>query len=134
MKIPENGEIISPGVIYLSPGGKHMEIIVKNDKPCLRTFEGAPVNYCRPSVDVLFFSAARVYKEYVMGVLLTGMGKDGVAGLEAIKSVGGKTIAESQETSVLYGMPKIAAETHAAIAIVPNYEIKDWMITYAKKL
>ncbi len=134
VKIPENGEIISPGVIYLSPGGKHMEIIVKNDKPCLRTFEGAPVNYCRPSVDVLFFSAARVYKEHVLGILLTGMGRDGVAGLEAIKSVGGKTIAESQETSVLYGMPKIAAETHAAVAIVPNYEIKDWMITYAKKL
>jgi len=134
VKIPENGEIIIPGAIYLSPGEKHMEITVINNKACIRTFEGAPVNYCRPSVDVLFFSAARVYKEHVLGILLTGMGKDGVAGLEAIKSVGGKTIAESQETSVLYGMPKIAAETHAAIAIVPNYEIKDWMITYAKKL
>ena len=134
VKIPENGEIVIPGIIYLSPGGKHMEIIVINDRPCIRTFEGAPVNYCRPSVDVLFFSAARVYKEYVLGILLTGMGKDGVAGLEAIKTVGGKTIAESQETSVLYGMPKIAAETHAAVAIVPNYEVKDWMITFAKKL
>jgi len=132
--IPEDGEKIIPGIIYLSPGGKHMEIIVKNDKPCLRTFEGEPVNYCRPSVDVLFFSAARVYKENVLGILLTGMGRDGVAGLEAIKSVGGKTIAESQETSILYGMPKIAAETHAAEAIVPNYKVKDWMVQYAKRL
>ena len=134
VKIPENGEEIIPGNIYLSPGEKHMEIIVKNDKPCIRTFEGEPVNYCRPSVDVLFFSAARVYKENVLGILLTGMGKDGVAGLDAIKSVGGKTIAESQETSVLYGMPKIAAETHAAESIVPNYEVKDWMIKFAKNL
>lgn len=134
VKIPENGEEIIPGNIYLSPGEKHMEIIVKNDKPCIRTFEGEQVNFCRPSVDVLFFSAVRVYKENVLGILLTGMGKDGVAGLEAIKSAGGKTIAESQETSVLYGMPKIAADTHAAEAIVPNYEVKDWMITFAKKL
>ena len=131
--IPKYGEIIQPGNIYLSPGGKHMEIYVKNYKPCLRTFEGELINFCRPSVDVLFFSAAKVYGSKIMGILLTGMGKDGVAGLNAIKDAGGKTISESEETAILYGMPKVAAETGAAKLIVPSHKIKDIMILFAKK-
>ena len=125
---------IQPGIIYLSPGGIHMEIIVINDKPSMRIFEGERVNYCRPSVDVLFYSAARVYKNHTLGILLTGMGRDGVNGLLAIKSMGGITIAESEETSILYGMPKVAKESNAADYIVPNYEIVNYMINFAKKL
>jgi two-component system chemotaxis response regulator CheB len=60
------------------------------------------------------------------------MGKDGVAGLRTIKKAGGKTIAESQETAVLYGMPKAAAESGVADLIIPNYKIKDNMIRFAK--
>jgi len=134
VKIPRNGEFIEPQTIYVSPGGHHMEIIVLEDKPAIRIFEGEPVNYCRPSVDVLFLSAAKVYKNNTLGVLLTGMGKDGVEGLIAIKESGGKTIAESEETSILYGMPKIAKERQAANLIVPNYKIKDIMIQFAKRL
>ena len=102
VKIPKNGEPILGGTIYLSPGGHHMEITVINNKPSINIFEGERINYCRPSVDVLFFSAANVYKNYTLGILLTGMGRDGVAGLQAIKSMGGMTIAESEETSILY--------------------------------
>ena len=91
VKIGFNYEEIKPGTIYLSPGDKHMQVTVKNDKPCIRTFEGEPVNFCRPSEDVLFYSTARGYKEKVLGILLTGMGADGVEGLKAIKSYGGKT-------------------------------------------
>ncbi|MFX1375383.1 MAG: chemotaxis protein CheB [Promethearchaeota archaeon] len=130
IKIGLNYEEIQPGVIYFSPGDKHMQVTVKNNKPCIRTFEGEPVNFCRPSVDVLFHSTARVYKEKTLGILLTGMGKDGVNGLQTIKSKGGKTIAESEETSVLYGMPKVAAETGAADLIVPNYRIIEEMIKF----
>ena len=125
-----NYEEIQPGIIYFSPGDKHMQVTVKNEKPCVRTFEGEPVNFCRPSVDVLFYSTARVYKEKTLGILLTGMGRDGVDGLHAIKSEGGKTIAESEETSVLYGMPKVAAETGAADLIIPNYKIVEKMINF----
>jgi len=130
VKIGLNYEEIQPGIIYFSPGDKHMQVTVKNNKPCIRTFEGEPVNFCRPSVDVLFYSTARVYKEKTLGILLTGMGKDGVNGLQAIKVEGGKTIAESEETSVLYGMPKVAAETGAADKILPNYNIVNEMIRF----
>jgi two-component system chemotaxis response regulator CheB len=130
VKIGLNYEEIHPGIIYFSPGDKHMQVTVKNYKPCIRTFEGEPVNFCRPSVDVLFYSTARVYKEKTLGILLTGMGRDGVNGLQAIKSEGGKTIAESEETSVLYGMPKVATETGAADKIMPNYNIVKEMIKF----
>lgn len=130
VKIGMNYEELYPGIIYISPGDKHMQVTVKNNKPCIRTFEGEPVNFCRPSVDILFYSTARVYKEKCLGILLTGMGSDGVKGLKAIKSEGGKTIAESEETSILYGMPKVAAETGVAELIVPNYRIIDEMIKF----
>ncbi len=131
-KMAMNNEELKPGIIYISPGDKHMHIGVKNHIPCIKTIEGPPVNYCRPSVDVLFYSAARIYKKKAMGILLTGMGKDGVAGLQAIKSGGGKTIAESEETSVLYGMPKVAAETGAADFILGNYLISEEIIKFSK--
>ncbi|MFX1366579.1 MAG: chemotaxis protein CheB [Promethearchaeota archaeon] len=130
VKIGANYEEIAPGTIYFSPGDKHMQVTVKNNKPCVRTFEGEPVNFCRPSVDVLFYSTARVYKHKTLGILLTGMGADGAAGLMAIRQEGGKTIAESEETSVLYGMPRVAAETGAANLIIPNYKIADEIIRF----
>jgi two-component system chemotaxis response regulator CheB len=131
VKIGINYEEIKPGIIYLSPGDKHMQVTVKMEKPCLRTFEGEPVNFCRPSVDVLFYSTARIYKDKTLGILLTGMGKDGVEGLRMIRNNGGKTIAESEETSILYGMPKVAAETGVADLIIPNYKIVDEIIRFA---
>ncbi len=134
IKIGKNGEFIEPGIIYLAQGDKHMQIIGKAGKPCIRIFDGEPVNFCRPSVDVLFYSAARVYKDKTIGILLTGMGNDGVAGLKSIKQMGGKTISESVETAVLYGMPKVAAESGVSDFIVPNYLISNYMVKFAKKL
>ncbi len=130
VKIGNNYEEIVPGTIYFSPGDKHMQVTVKNNKPYIRTFEGEPVNFCRPSVDVLFYSTARIYRENTLGILLTGMGRDGVEGLRAIKAQGGMTIAESEETSVLYGMPKVAAETGAAEIVIPNHRIINEMIKF----
>ncbi len=130
VKIGINYEVINPGTIYFSPGDKHMQVTVKNNKPCIRTFEGEPVNFCRPSVDVLFYSTARVYRDKTLGILLTGMGSDGASGLMAIRQGGGKTIAESEETSILYGMPKVAAETGAANLIIPNYKIVDEIVRF----
>lgn len=133
VKIPINGEKISPGIAYLSPGGKHMKVIQRNDTPIIRIFKGEQVNFCMPSVDVLFLSAAETYKQHTMGILLTGLGEDGALGLEAIKLNGGKTIAESEETCVVYGMPKAAVKREAAKLIVPNYKIRDYMIKFAQK-
>ncbi|MFX1294835.1 MAG: chemotaxis-specific protein-glutamate methyltransferase CheB [Promethearchaeota archaeon] len=134
IKIGENGEYLIPGTVYIAPGNHHMEISVKNNRPCISLNNGAPVNYCIPSIDVLFFSAVRVYKNNTLGILLTGMGEDGVIGLGAIQNVGGKTLAESKETCVLYGMPKIAAERGVADLILPNYEIQEQIQLFSKKL
>ncbi|MFW9822140.1 MAG: CheB methylesterase domain-containing protein, partial [Candidatus Thorarchaeota archaeon] len=92
-----------------------------------------PVNFCKPSIDVLFFSAADVYKNRTLGIILTGLGDDGARGLKAIKSNGGKTIAESEETSIIYGMPKAAVKIGAAKIILPNYEIPKYMMNHAKR-
>jgi two-component system chemotaxis response regulator CheB len=133
VKLGKNGEKIDPGVVYLSPGGKHMEIVLRNDEPHIRTFDDQPINYCKPSADPLFFSAARIFKKRALGIILTGLGNDGVAGLKAIKSEGGLTIAESKETSIVYGMPKVAAESDAAQIITPNYMIKNYILKFDKK-
>jgi len=130
IKIPVNGEKILPGIAYLSPGGKHMKVVQRNKNPYIKTFKGEPVNFCMPSVDVLFFSVAEVYKNQAMGILLTGLGDDGAAGLEAIKKASGKTIAESEQTCVVYGMPKAAIKRGAADLVVPNYSIKNYMMKF----
>ncbi len=133
VKIPENGEVIKGNTVYLAPGGMHMEVILTGKKPALKTFVGAPVNFCIPAVDVLFKSAARIYGQNTLGVLLTGMGADGVEGLLKIRKFGGKTIAEAKETCILYGMPKIAADRGAADSIIPNYQVVDYMRRFSTK-
>ena len=133
VKVGEQDEFIKPSTVYVSPGGIHMTITVKNQKPCINLINTKPVNYCKPSIDVLFFSAARVYKNNTLGILLTGMGDDGVDGLEAIQKFNGLTISESKETSILYGMPKIAAERGVVDMIIPNYRVKDQIIKFAKR-
>jgi two-component system chemotaxis response regulator CheB len=133
VKIAEKGEEIYPNWVYLAPGSRHMQVIVEKNKPKIHTFKGEAINYCIPSVDVLFFSAAHVFRDHTMGIILTGLGNDGAVGLGAIKNQGGKTIAESKETSVVYGMPKIAAQQNAAQLILPNYEIKKQIIKFANK-
>ncbi len=133
IKVAENGETIRSGIVYVAPGDRHMEISVTKNNPIINIRSGKPVNFCIPSIDVLFYSALRVYKDNILGILLTGMGEDGVAGLGAIQDIGGKTITESKETCVLYGMPKIAAERGVADMILPDYEIDSHMLIFAKK-
>lgn len=130
IKVASNGEFIQPGVVYIAPGENHMEISVKDNKPCIKIYKGTPVNYCMPSIDTLFYSAAKIYRNRAMGIILTGMGSDGVEGLGAIQRLGGKTISESEETSILYAMPKLAAEKGFVGLILPNYEIKDQILKF----
>ena len=130
VRTARDGESLRSGIVYVSPGEMHMELVLKGSEPVVRIFKGEPVNYCIPSIDVLFFSAARIYRERTLGVLLTGMGRDGVAGLGAIQRLGGKTIAESEETAVLYGMPRNAKEDGVADMILPDYKIGTIFLQY----
>jgi len=133
IKVATNGEHLKPGVVYIAPGENHMEISVDDKKPCIKIYKGTPINFCMPSIDILFFSAVRVYRNRTMGVLLTGMGSDGVEGLGSIQKIGGKTISESDETCVLFAMPKIAAEKGYADLILPNYSIYPEIIKFGRK-
>ena len=104
----KHGEFIKPGIIYFAPSGYHMEVTFSN-KIVLNTNDF--VNSVRPSADVLFNSASKVYKEGLMAIVLTGMGKDGSSGIENVKENGGITIAQCERSCTVFGMPKAAIET-----------------------
>ncbi|MFX1311424.1 MAG: chemotaxis-specific protein-glutamate methyltransferase CheB [Promethearchaeota archaeon] len=132
IKVANDGEILNSGVCYIAPGENHMEVSVKNKMPCIKLYRGTPVNFCMPSIDVLFSSVAKIYRNRCMGILLTGMGSDGVEGLNIIKKLGGKTIAESEQTSILYAMPKFAAEKGYADLILADFEIGEEMKKFSR--
>lgn len=108
----ENGEILSPGVVYVAPGGYHF-LLQTGLRIHLEKGKDAPGKHC-PSIDVTMESAARLLGARIAGVLLSGMGEDGAAGLLSIRKHGGKTFAQDEMTSVVFGMPKRAIELGAA--------------------
>ncbi len=113
------GQAVLGGFGYLAPGGWHMEV---TENKRIRLFKDDKYIYY-PSVDVLFESVAKVFCPNAVGVLLTGIGKDGAEGLLKMKECGCHTIAESEETAVVYGMPRAAKELGAALEILPSYRI-----------
>ncbi len=125
-----NGERFkgSQGIVYLAPPGQHL--IVENGN--LRLTSTAEVNFCRPSIDVLFESVAGSNELRAIAVLLTGMGRDGAAGLKAIKDGGGYTIAQDKSTSIAFGMPGRAAEIGAATEVLPGFDIPGKVLKLAK--
>ncbi|MFC1562544.1 chemotaxis-specific protein-glutamate methyltransferase CheB [candidate division KSB1 bacterium] len=118
--IAKSGEKIKPGFIYFAPGGYHMRI---NSGGEISIFNGKPVNSCKPSIDVLFASVAESYNKKALGILLTGMGEDGAKGLLNIKKTGGRTIAQNEETSLVFGMPAKAIECGAVNEVHPLQDI-----------
>jgi len=114
-----NDDIILPGHAYIAPGGLQMEVVQKHGHKRIRTFEGSPEQYCRPSVDILFESVAKIYGQRAVGVIMTGMGRDGLRGAEALKAKGVPIIVQDQATSVVWGMPRFIVEAHLADAITP---------------
>ena len=108
-----DGAPLERGVIYLAPGGAaHLEVAWGATRK-IRLIESAPVNRHRPSVDVAFHSIARQLGSGALGVLLTGMGRDGAEGLKAMREAGARTIAQDKESSTVYGMPRAALEIGA---------------------
>lgn len=115
VRMIEEAVRLEPGHVYLPPDGLHIEVV--RQTAVLR--EGAPVNGSIPSVDVLFNSVAREYGERAIGVVLTGMGKDGAEGALTIKNAGGTVIVQDEESSVIFGMPRAAMEIGAATKVEP---------------
>jgi two-component system chemotaxis response regulator CheB len=106
----EDGEVVVPGVVLIAPAGIHTKVRRRGSVVRVMLDEEPASTLHRPSVDVMMASMAKAYGERVLGVVLTGMGSDGTAGLRAIQEAGGRTLAESEESCVIYGMPKAAVE------------------------
>jgi two-component system chemotaxis response regulator CheB len=110
----EDGELLTPGRVLVAPGGaRHMEIGGAGAAPVCRLRDSDLVNGHRPSVDVLFHSVAGVCGSRSVGLILTGMGKDGAKGLAAMRAAGARTFGQDEATCVVYGMPKAAFEIGA---------------------
>jgi two-component system, chemotaxis family, protein-glutamate methylesterase/glutaminase len=116
-------EPIVAGRIYIAPGGKHMLVERANNAPVVVLGDGPPVNFCKPAVDPLFSSAARIWGPSVLAVILTGMGSDGAHGAADIAAAGGSVIAQDEPTSVVWGMPGAAANAGVCSAVLPLDQI-----------
>ncbi len=115
-----DGSIAEPGRMYIAPGGRHMVVRSESGgRSGLGIIDSPPVNSCRPSVDVLFRSMAMVYGGNMLAVILTGMGRDGAAGVGAIRRRGGYCIVQDEATSVVWGMPQAVVEMKDADEILP---------------
>lgn len=99
---------VEPGSAYIAPGGMHMRVAARDGGYYLQIADGEKVSGHRPSVDVLFESVARSVGKYALGVILTGMGEDGADGLLKMRQAGAQTIGQDEETSCVYGMPRVA--------------------------
>ena len=119
----QKGGVITSGQVLIAPGGCHTTIIQNGDTRKIRLSRKASPHTAIPSVDSAMESAAKVYGQNTLGVLLTGLGSDGARGLKAIKDAGGNTIAEDQSTCVTFGMPKAAIELGCVDEIVPLPQI-----------
>jgi two-component system chemotaxis response regulator CheB len=113
-----HGEPVKPGHIYIAPGARHMLIERRGPEMSIVLNDGLPVHFCKPAVDPFFASAAAAFGAGLMGVVLTGMGVDGAAGVQKIAGAGGAIIVQDEASSVVWGMPGAAAHTGQCSAIL----------------
>jgi two-component system chemotaxis response regulator CheB len=108
VKIAEDGEWLKDGVVYIAPSELQSRL---SDNRRIHLFEGEKINFVCPAVDSVMLSINKDYDSQFMGVILTGMGRDGADGISHMKRIGAVTVAQNQETSAIWGMPKEAIET-----------------------
>lgn len=111
--------LLENGKVYVATGDYHMKVIEEGSKKYLKVNQDPPENFCRPAVDPMFRSLAELYGPAVVGVVLTGMGQDGLQGSKMIVENGGTIIAQNEETSVVWGMPGAVSEAGICNAILP---------------
>ena len=129
IKQADEKEKIRGAVVYIAPAGYHL-LIEKNRSFSLNC--DPPVNYSRPSIDVLFQTAAEVYNDKLIGVILTGANKDGAAGIQTIKARGGLTIAQSPASASFPTMPQAAIDTGSVKYIFELEEVKNFLLDIGK--
>ncbi len=112
----KEGDVLRPGVVFTAPPDRHL-VIEADHRLSLSTAEA--VHFVRPSADLLFESAARVFGERAIAVVLSGTGRDGACGVQAVKAAGGWVIAQSEQSAEFYGMPGAAIDTGVVDAVLP---------------
>jgi len=115
----QDGDAVEPGLALISPGGKHMLVRRMQNKYIVNVVDGPPVNRHRPSVDVLFRSVAQCAGTSATGLIMTGMGDDGAAGMKEMEQAGAYTVAQDEQSCVVFGMPKVAIELGGVKQILP---------------
>jgi two-component system chemotaxis response regulator CheB len=129
VKEAEPGDMVGPGRVLIAPGGSHMVFERTGDCIFVRIQPPQKGDRYVPSIDSLMASSANVFGPKVLGVLLTGMGNDGKKGMRKIKEGGGITVAESEETAVIYGMPKEAIKDGVVDRILPLLSIPEFILS-----
>lgn len=126
VKEAEDGETVKSGVIYIAPGGYHLKLKkVSLSNSLIEVSEDPSDTLHRPSVDVMMNSVINVFGKYTLGVIMTGMGKDGYEAIKNLKSIGGYSIAQDEQSSVVYGMPKAIVDAGLADNILPLEKISE---------
>jgi two-component system, chemotaxis family, protein-glutamate methylesterase/glutaminase len=118
-----DGDEPAPGLVLVAPGGQHLEFERRGRKTVVRLVPSAPSDKYAPAVDRVFASVAKHWGSDVLAVVLTGMGDDGREGVRAVKAAGGRIVAESEQTAVVFGMPQQAIRTGVVDAVLPLPEI-----------
>lgn len=134
VKEAEHGDRVIPGQALIAPGGKHMVIQRSGAHYCVEVVDGPLVSRHKPSVDVLFRSVAKAAGKNALGVIMTGMGDDGANGLLEMRQAGADTIAQNEDSCVVFGMPKEAIKRGAASRIVGLDEIPSEIINRSSHL
>lgn len=119
----EEGMEIEKGHAYVAPGGRHMKITQEETKLVVRLDDGLPENFCKPAVDPMLRSVIEIFDRKVMGVILTGMGHDGLNGCKLLAEKGGRLIAQDEESSVVWGMPGAVAQAGICNEVIPVGDI-----------
>ncbi len=126
VKIASHGETIKPGVVYFAPSEIHLGLL---NNRMIQLVGGPKVSFVKPAVNVTMKSVKKTAKDNIIGIIMTGMGMDGTKGIEYIKSIGGVTFAQDEETSVIWGMPMSAINTGKVDYILPPEGIRKKLIS-----
>ncbi|WP_045224484.1 protein-glutamate methylesterase/protein-glutamine glutaminase [Methyloterricola oryzae] len=129
----KNGDTVVPGLALIAPGGRHVLVKRSGAQYYVEVVDGPLVSRHRPSVDVLFRSVAKYAGRNALGIIMTGMGDDGAKGMKEMHDMGAKTLAQDEESCVVYGMPKEAVKLGAVDRIVSLSQIPTEIVTFARQ-
>ena len=133
VKEAEDGEKIMPSTVYIAPGDNHITVAENGPERVIRLTHDPQRNGHRPSADVMFESVAKIYKNHALGVIMTGMGRDGAAELAELRKQGSWTLGQDEESSIVYGMPRVGWEMGGVQKQVPLMKMADEISALARE-